>query len=144
MTKILVLQQLYNLADDALEYQLADRRSFLQFLGLTDSSAISDAKTIWLFRDRLAQVGLGSKLFDQMQQQLLAHGYLTRCGQNIDASLMQAPVQRNKHEEAEIVKEGTSRSCWPFLGGPSCRRITMGWRQRDRAASTGGRQLAIG
>ena len=33
MTKILILQQLYNLADDALEYQLLDRRSFLQFLG---------------------------------------------------------------------------------------------------------------
>src|SRR5476651_2748072 len=33
MVKILVLQQLYNLADDALEYQLLDRRSFLQFFG---------------------------------------------------------------------------------------------------------------
>jgi len=32
MIKILVLQQLYNLADDALEYQLLDRRSVLRFL----------------------------------------------------------------------------------------------------------------
>ena len=56
MTKILVLQQLYNLADDALEYQLLDRRSFLQFLGLTESSTIPDAKTIWLFRDRLGSL----------------------------------------------------------------------------------------
>ena len=64
MTKILILQPLYNLADDALEYQLLDRRSFLQFLGLTQSSTIPDAKTIWLFRDRLAQAGLGTKLFD--------------------------------------------------------------------------------
>lgn len=32
MIKILVLQKLYNLADDALEYQLLDRRSFLRFL----------------------------------------------------------------------------------------------------------------
>src|SRR5476649_2541508 len=39
MVKILVLQQLYNLADDALEYQLLDRRSFLQFLDLTESSS---------------------------------------------------------------------------------------------------------
>ena len=52
--KILVLQQLYNLADDALEYQLLDRRCFLQFLDLIKSSSIPDAKTIWLFRDRLA------------------------------------------------------------------------------------------
>lgn len=35
----------YNLADDALEYQLLDRRSFLQFLDLTESSSIPDAKT---------------------------------------------------------------------------------------------------
>ncbi|MDQ2821703.1 MAG: transposase [Pseudomonadota bacterium] len=69
MTKILILQQLYNLADDALEYQLLDRRSFLQFLGLTESSTILDAKTIWLFRDHLAQAGLGTKLFDPVQQQ---------------------------------------------------------------------------
>ena len=46
MVKILVLQQLYNLADDALEYQLLDRCSFLQFLDLTKSSSIPDAKTI--------------------------------------------------------------------------------------------------
>ena len=58
MTKILIHQQLYNLADDALEYQLLDLRRFLQFLGLTESSTIPDAKTIWLFRDRLAQAAL--------------------------------------------------------------------------------------
>ncbi len=32
MVKILVLQPLYNQADDALEYQLLDRRSFLNLL----------------------------------------------------------------------------------------------------------------
>lgn len=95
------------MADDALECHLLARRSFLQFLGLTESSTISDAKTIWLFRDRLAQAGLGTKLFDQVQQQLLAQGYLVRCGQIIDASLVQTPVQRNKREEAETIKEGT-------------------------------------
>lgn len=63
MIKILVLQQLYNLADDALEYQLLDRRSFLRFLDLTESSSILDAKTIWLFRDHLAQAGVGNQVF---------------------------------------------------------------------------------
>jgi IS5 family transposase len=54
MIKILVLQQLYNLADDALEYRLLDRHSVLRFLDLTESSSIPDTRTIWLFRDRLA------------------------------------------------------------------------------------------
>ena len=40
MIKILMLQQLYNLADDALEYQLLDRRSFLRFLDLTEISLL--------------------------------------------------------------------------------------------------------
>jgi len=65
MVKRLVLQQLYNLADDALEYQLLDRRSFLQFLDLTESNSIPDAKTIWLFRDRLAQAGLAIKCLNK-------------------------------------------------------------------------------
>ena len=64
----MVLQKLYNQADDALEYQLLRRRSFLAFLDLTGSSAVLAAKTIWLFRDRLAQAELCTKLFDQVQQ----------------------------------------------------------------------------
>jgi len=106
MVKILLLQQLYNLADDALEYQLLDRRSFLQFLDLTESSSIPDAKTIWLFRAHLAQAGAGNQIFEQDQQQLQQHGYMARCGQIVDVSLVQALVQCNKHEEADIVKEG--------------------------------------
>jgi IS5 family transposase len=112
MVKILVLQQLYNLADDALEYQLLDRRSFLQSLELTESSSIPDAKTIWLFRDRLAQAGAGTLVFEQVQTQLQKHGYIARCGQIVDASLVQAPIQRNKREEADIVKEGTMPLDW--------------------------------
>lgn len=75
MIKILVLQQLCNLADDALEYQLLDRRSFLRFLDLTESS-IPDAKMIWLFRYRLAQAGVDHQVFKQVQQQPFLQGYL--------------------------------------------------------------------
>jgi IS5 family transposase len=118
MIKILVLRQLYNLADDALEYQLLDRRSFLRFLDLTESSSIPDAKTIWLFRDRLAQAGVGNQVFEQVQQQLMSQGYLARCGQIVDASLVHAPAQRNKREEAETVKEST---------------MPLGWKPHKRA-----------
>ena len=70
---VLVLQQLYNLTD-ALECQLLDRRSFLQFLDLSDMSSISDAKTIWFFRDLLAQAHAGTHVFEQVQLQLQEHG----------------------------------------------------------------------
>ncbi|WP_143449941.1 transposase [Janthinobacterium sp. BJB304] len=75
MIKILVLQQLYSLAYDTLEYQLLDRRSFLRFLDMTESSSIPHSKTIRQFRDRLAQACLGNQVFGQVQQQLLSQGY---------------------------------------------------------------------
>ena len=37
--KVLVLQQLHNLADERIEYQIRDRLSFMRFLGLQLSSA---------------------------------------------------------------------------------------------------------
>lgn len=46
MVKIVVLQQLYNLADDRLTDQLLDWRSFLQFLDLPKSRSPPPAKTI--------------------------------------------------------------------------------------------------
>lgn len=55
---------------------------------------------------------MGNKVFEQVQQQLLSQGYLARCGQIVGASLVQAPLQRNKREEAETVEEGTMPLGW--------------------------------
>lgn len=46
MFKISILQSLYNLSDDEMEYQIMDRLSFMRFLGLDLDSRIPDAKTI--------------------------------------------------------------------------------------------------
>ena len=51
--KILILQSLYNLSDEALEFQILDRYSFSRFLGLHAASKIPDATTIWRFREDL-------------------------------------------------------------------------------------------
>ena len=51
MFKIIILQQLYNLSDDQMEFCLNDRLTFMRFVGLSTSSKIPDAKTIWLFRE---------------------------------------------------------------------------------------------
>lgn len=48
MIRLLVQQQLYNLSDDAMDYQLLDRVSFLRFAGLECSGRVPDAKTIWV------------------------------------------------------------------------------------------------
>ena len=58
MFKILVLQTLYTLSDDATEFQIRDRLSFMRFLGLGLEHPVPDAKTIWLFREQLTRAGL--------------------------------------------------------------------------------------
>ena len=56
--KTLVLQALYNLSDDQVEYQIRDRLSFMRFLGLGLADRGPDATTVWLYREKLAQAGL--------------------------------------------------------------------------------------
>ena len=58
MFKTLVLSALYNLSDDQVEYQVRDRLSFMRFLGLGLEDRVPDAKTVWLYREGLAQAGM--------------------------------------------------------------------------------------
>lgn len=51
MFKILILQSLYTLSDDQIEFQIKDRLSFMRFLGLHLWDKIPDAKTVWLYRE---------------------------------------------------------------------------------------------
>jgi IS5 family transposase len=44
MFKILVIQSLYNLSDDQLEFHIRDRLSFMRFLGLLLGDTVPDAK----------------------------------------------------------------------------------------------------
>jgi len=46
MFRMLILQQLYNLSGEVLEYQGNDRRSFEEFVGLGILNSIPDAKTV--------------------------------------------------------------------------------------------------
>jgi IS5 family transposase len=112
MFKILVLQSLYNLGDDAVEYQVRDRLSFMRFLGLTLGDRVPDAKTIWLFREELKQAGLVKRLFKKFDGYLQEQGFKARKGQIVDASIISVPIQRNSREENKQIKEGTLPECW--------------------------------
>ena len=106
MFKILVLQHLYNVSDEQIEYQIRDRYSFCRFLGLTPSDRIPDAKTIWLFREQLVKLELMKALFYDFDCQLNEQGYKAEKGQIVDASFVDVPKQRNKKEENKQIKEG--------------------------------------
>jgi hypothetical protein len=49
--KMRILQQLFNLSDEELEFQVNDRRSFEKFVGLGVMNSIPDATTILLRRE---------------------------------------------------------------------------------------------
>jgi hypothetical protein len=86
MFKAIVLCELYNLSDDQVEYQLRDRLSFIRFLGLGLEDKVPDAKTVWFYREQLAQTGVIEALFEDFDGYLEQQGYLAMGGQIIDAS----------------------------------------------------------
>ena len=112
MFKGLVIQNLYGLSDDQLEYQIQDRRSFYHFLGLSAHQRAPDAKTFWAFKNQLSQLNLIDVLFDQFSQQLNQAGYRARKGQIIDASIIPAPIQRNSRSENEQIKQNGIPEDW--------------------------------
>lgn len=112
MFKLLILQQLYGLSDDAVEYQIRDRLSFMRFLGLQMEDRVPDAKTVWLFRERLKALGLVEVLFGRFNEQLARRGYVAKAGQMVDATFLEAPRQRNSREENAKIKAGEEPDGW--------------------------------
>ena len=106
MFKMLVLRTLYGVGDGELEYQVRDRVSFSAFVGLGPGDDIPDEKTVWAFRDRLKEMNLIDELFEQFDRELAEAGFCARKGSIVDASIVEAPRQRNTREENEQIKRG--------------------------------------
>jgi transposase, IS5 family len=53
MFKVVILQASHNHPDERTEYLIKDRQSFMRFLGLSLNGKVSDANTIWTFREAL-------------------------------------------------------------------------------------------
>jgi len=113
MFKALIIQSLYNLSDDQLEYQIIDRASFKRFLGLKKSDKVPDSKTFWHFREKLIEKDVIMSLFTTFNETLDASGVFANEGKMVDASFVEAPRQRNSREENKHIKEtGTAPKEW--------------------------------
>ena len=110
--KALILQSLYRLSDEALEFQILDRYSFSRFLGLHAASKIPDCTTIWRFREDLTKAGVVETLFARFETFLHDHGFRAQKGQIVDASIIKVPIQRNSREENTLIKEGEVPEDW--------------------------------
>ena len=90
MIRGLFLQYLYQLSDPQLEDQLIDRLSFRRFVGLPLDQNVPDFSTFWRFRESLAEQGLVSELFEEINRQLQAKGLLLKQGTVVDASIIES------------------------------------------------------
>jgi IS5 family transposase len=112
MFKILILQSLYSLSDDQMEYQITDRLSFRRFLKLKASDKVPDSKTVWKFRETLIEEGVIEALFERFNQALDDQCVFAKTGQIVDASFVEVPRQRNTRDENAQVKQGETPEAW--------------------------------
>jgi len=107
MFKILILQQWYGLSDLAVERQMADRISFMAFLGYPNH--FPDSRTIWLFKERMAETETDKIVWTEFQRQLDAMGLRVKRGTVQDATFIEADPGSSKKPRGEEAKTRRSR-----------------------------------
>lgn len=116
MLRLHVLQNLYDLSDEATSAETIDSRAFSEFCGVDSSNQVPDGDTIGRFRNILVRNGLQEKLFAQVVDMLQQKGLLLRKGTIVDSTLIEAPSSTKNREkqrdpEAHQVKKGNA---WHF------------------------------
>jgi len=133
MFKILILQRYYGLGDKQIEYQIINRISFKNFLGLETGDKIPDEKTVWAFRESITNEGLVEDLFHQFKTHLESKELIFNEGQLVDASFTIAPRQRNTREENEKIKKGEGDDLWNDHPHKKCHKdIDARWTKKTR------------
>ena len=110
--KMLVLQQLFNLSDEEVEFEVNDRRSFEEFVGLGVMNDIPDATTVAFSRERLRNANVIDELFEMFESYLRDQLLVARDGQIIDVILVPVPKQRNSREVNKEIKANRLPGEW--------------------------------
>jgi IS5 family transposase len=115
MFKILILQKWYGLSDLEVERQMADRISFMAFLGFPDP--FPDSRTIWLFKQRIAETGKDKVVWAELQRQLDAMGLKVKRGTIQDATFIEADPGSSNKPRGDDAKTRRSRDgTWVIKG----------------------------
>lgn len=131
MFKVMFLQRLYGLSDEQAEYQIKDRTSFRNFIGIFTVDGVPDARTIWKYREELTRNGSYDELFRCFYGHLQSLGLIVNEGKIIDASFVVSPRQRNTREENEVIKKGDGDSLWNDNPHKKCHKdIDSRWTKK--------------
>jgi IS5 family transposase len=101
MVKILFLQSLYGLVDEAVERELHDRISFINFLDYPET--VPDARTIWLFRERLSKTGKDKALWKEIWRQFSNRGITVKRGTIQDATFITSDPGHRRKDRQDMV-----------------------------------------
>lgn len=119
MFKVLVLQHLYGISDEEIEYQIIDRISFQDFLGFPEN--IPDHSTIWRFREYLSENNLHDALWDELDRQIKDKNIQYSKGVIQDASFVTA--NPGKTNSSDKIDRGR--------GQPTTRNEDGSWSQKN-------------
>jgi IS5 family transposase len=116
MLRLYLLQNLYNLSDEATVAEVIDSRAFSDFCGIESSNQVPDGDTLGRFRNILVRNGLQEQLFAQVVKLLQQKGLLLKKGTIVDSTIIAAPSStknqdKQRDPEAHQVKKGNE---WHF------------------------------
>ena len=80
MLRLYLLQNLYDLSDEATAAEAIDSRAFSDFCGVDSSNQVPNGDTIGRFRNLLVKNGLQEKLFAQVVTALTEQGLILKKG----------------------------------------------------------------
>ena len=116
MLRLYLLQNLYDLSDEATVAETIDSRAFSDFCGVDSSNQVPDGDTLGRFRNLLLKNGLQEKLFAQVVAMLMARGLILKKGTIVDSTIISAPSstknkEKKRDPDAHQVKKGNT---WHF------------------------------
>ena len=87
MLRLYLLQNLYDLSDEATVAVAIDRRAFSDFCGVDSSNQVPDGDTLGLSRNLMIKNGLQEKLFAQVVAVLTERGPVLIKGTIVDSTI---------------------------------------------------------
>ena len=99
MLRLYLLQNLYDLSDEATAAEAIDSRAFSDFCGIDSSNQGPDGDTLGRFRNLLIKNGLQERLFAQVVAALMKRGLILKKGTIVDSAIISAPSSTKNSEK---------------------------------------------
>jgi IS5 family transposase len=100
MFKILLVERWEKLSDEQMEFALRDRFSIIRFVGFSVMSDTPDYSTISRFRNRLLELKIYDRLFDEINRQLTSKKLMVR---EKSAAVIDATVIESANRPCKII-----------------------------------------